>query len=281
MSHENYQATLVRHVQSAWNLHTVSLERKQSGSFFIMLSSTAGVVGHAGEAHHAGRDAFQDALAMYRSGLGLPSTSINIGPINDNGLLMNSEEMYKTFSSDSWSGINEAMFRRILDSSLTHEYHALSRHTSSANDAQVITGLAVPQPESSEILRDIRLTGLRIAGRGNPLPPGSGRDASQDRDLQMFLLCARSNNPDYTVLLSLAVGLLQAQFTKMLRLSELIDPAYPLNTYGMDSLAAAEPRSWVRTIFGVQLTTLDVINAPSLVVLSQKIISKMGVGTEV
>ena len=280
MSHENYQAALARNVQSAWNLHTVSLERKESPSFFIMLSSTAGVVGHAGEAHNAGRDAFQDALAMYRSGLGLPSTSINIGPVNDNGLLMNSEESYQNLNSDSWSGINEATFRRILDSFLTKQHHGPSRDMSSVH-GQVFTGLAVPQPESSKLLRDIRLSSLRTTRSGNPSSPASGRDAGQDRDLQKFLLCARSNNPDYNVLLSSAVGLLQAQFTKMLRLGELIDPAYPLNTYGMDSLAAAEPRSWVRTIFGVQLTTLDVVNATSLVALSQKIISKMGVGKEV
>ncbi|KFA70061.1 Atr6 [Stachybotrys chlorohalonatus IBT 40285] len=281
MSHETYQATLARSVLSAWNLHTVSLERDDSVPFFIMLSSTAGVVGDEKQPHHAGSDVFHNALATYRCGLGLPSTSINLGPINDDALLPDSEKTFKTLSSGVWFGVNEAVFRRIIDHSLSREHHGAQRHFELASQAQIITGIAVPQPGSSDILHDVRLLGLKLAQSGNSSSAASGRDDSQNREMQTFLLCARSTNPDPAVLLSSAVGVLQAQFTKMLRLNELMDPAYPLNTYGMDSLAAAEPRSWVRTAFGVQLTTLDVVNAASLVVLCQKIISRMGLGKEV
>ncbi len=206
-----------------------------------------------------------------------PTTNITLGPINDDGLLENSEELYKSLSNGVWFGINEAIFRRILDGSLTHNFHDPSRHLEPSKEAQIITGLSVPQPESSEISRDVRLAGLRIAQcDGHDSRRHTEETPARTENCKRISSASDPKNPDYAVLLSSAVGVLQAQFTKMLRLGELIDPAYPLNTYGMDSLAAAEPRSWVRTTFGVQLTTLDVVNAPSLVALCQKIISKMG-----
>jgi len=68
------------------------------------------------------------------------------------------------------------------------------------------------------------------------------------------------------------VGLINEQVVTTLRLLEAIEPAKSLNTYGIDSLAAVDLPNWLRAIFKVELSTLDILNAKSLVDLAEKII---------
>lgn len=64
------------------------------------------------------------------------------------------------------------------------------------------------------------------------------------------------------------------QFTKVLLETE-IEPGKPLMAYGLDSLTAVELRIWVRMELGVELTTLDITNATSLIALTAKLVAKL------
>ena len=65
------------------------------------------------------------------------------------------------------------------------------------------------------------------------------------------------------------------QFTKILRLGEPMEPAKSLSVYGLDSLAAVEFRKWVGMELNAELTTLEIVNATSLIALCEKIVSKI------
>ncbi len=79
-------------VAGAWNLHAAT--RAMSLDFFVLFSSTAAMLGHAGQANHSAANSFLDALAHARRASGLPALSVNWG---------------------SWSRIGAAANERILD----------------------------------------------------------------------------------------------------------------------------------------------------------------------
>jgi acetoacetyl-CoA synthetase len=79
-------------VTGAWNLH--SLTREHPLDFFVLFSSTAALLGHAGQANHSAANAFLDSLASHRRAQGLAGLSINWG---------------------SWSKIGAASSERILE----------------------------------------------------------------------------------------------------------------------------------------------------------------------
>ncbi|TVY37829.1 Fumagillin dodecapentaenoate synthase [Lachnellula subtilissima] len=66
----DYHGALACKVQGTWNLHNVAEKLGLKLDFFTMLSSISGVVGQKGQANYTAGNAFLDAFASYRHGLG-------------------------------------------------------------------------------------------------------------------------------------------------------------------------------------------------------------------
>ncbi len=70
----------------AWHLHEASLGIPTI-EHFVLFSSVSALVGQPGQSNYVAANAFLDALAHQRRGMGLPALSVNWGAIRDTGVL--------------------------------------------------------------------------------------------------------------------------------------------------------------------------------------------------
>ena len=76
-------------VSGAWNLHTQTM--RMDLDFFVLYSSITTLVGNPGQGNYVAANAFMDTLAHYRRSLGLPALSLNFGPLQDVGYIVQQE----------------------------------------------------------------------------------------------------------------------------------------------------------------------------------------------
>ncbi|MDJ0724562.1 MAG: alpha/beta fold hydrolase [Prochloraceae cyanobacterium] len=84
LSWQKFTKVIAPKVQGTWNLHQNSKEL--SLDFFVTFSSAASLLGSFGQGNYAAANAYMDAIAHFRKGLGLPGLSINWGPWSEIGM---------------------------------------------------------------------------------------------------------------------------------------------------------------------------------------------------
>nr|WP_232072742.1 type I polyketide synthase [Phytohabitans flavus] len=151
---------------AAWLLHELTRDSGLAG--FVLYASVSGVMGSPGQANYAAANAYLDALATHRRGLGLPAVSIAWGPwAQDSGMT---------------AGLSRADIERMTRSGMppltTEEGLALFDAAIGADAASVVairlTGGSGPAQSVEQVpalMRGLVRTGRRAAASG------AGRDA--------------------------------------------------------------------------------------------------------
>ncbi|PSR80443.1 hypothetical protein BD289DRAFT_484972 [Coniella lustricola] len=282
MTVQDYHTAIEAKVQGTWNLHRASTEvlaQSQPLDFFTMLSSVSGVIGNKGQANYAAGNTFLDAFASYRRELGLAANTVDLGAIQDVGYVAEvGSSLESRFDTSQWTPINEAVLRRILSYSILQQ----DRHQpiNAASAAQLITGIAYPlKTSTSDMVGELRFSFLFGGGDDNDsaMEDGASGKDEADKAARAFRLMVEHAAPgaDKAPMVQAAVALFQAQIIKVMRLETEVEPGKPLAAYGLDSLSAVELRGWARTKLGAELSTLDITNAASVVLLCEKMVEKV------
>lgn len=230
-------------------------------SFFIMLSSVAGVAGHMSQANYAAGNTFQDALARHRTANGKPAVTIDLGAVRSVGYVAEREASgderlrarvenvgFGSVDIEAVLGIIEGGIRDPLRGSLA--------------DSQVIVGPNFHAFATESAMRNDRRFGtLRIASQvGLNTTTASDSKFATAAFIQAFAAAASIDAAS-----NLLVNALGAKLSDIFNipLSD-IDPELPLSRYGVDSLVGVELRNWISSTVKAKVSVFEILQSASL-----------------
>ncbi|MEU3228428.1 SDR family NAD(P)-dependent oxidoreductase [Streptomyces sp. NPDC006976] len=229
-------------IDAAWNLHELTADLDLSA--FVLFSSVAGVLGNPGQANYAAGNAFLDALAIQRKGLGLPGQSLAWGLWADGDGMA--------------SGLDGTDLRRMSRSGVEPlvPAHALALldEAGQSDDA-----LLLPVRLDLRTLREAEppspiLSGLvhrKARAASAAVPPGQPRSA-------LAALAPKER-------LRALVDLVRARAASVLGHGSAadVDPDRAFTEIGFDSLTAMELRNQLASTTGLRLPATLVFDHPS------------------
>ncbi len=166
MSYADYQAVILPKVHGAWNIHNSLLAAGASPSYFILLSSAAGILGSRGQAAYAAANTFLDALSQHRAMHGLPATSLDLAAVTDGGYIAehatHSNAIQRNFGDIT---MNEAEVLALLSVAVRGATHSIP--------PQILTGLRVRPDARGQLpywASDQRFNALQASTVATQLP---------------------------------------------------------------------------------------------------------------
>lgn len=188
----------------------------------------------------------------------------------------NEELLEKNVSSEVAHGIGEKLLCKIIAYSILQQ-SSDPINSDPYSQTRMVTGISMPQPPDSMLRLDARFSALFVRdGSESQTSAATSQDTSQEiKELTVMLRSKNAKTASLPQLIDATVSVVSSYLTRAMRLSEPIEPERSLSAYGIDSLAAVEFRNWLRLELGAAMSVIDITTAPSLVLLSEKIISKV------
>ncbi|PYH93849.1 KR-domain-containing protein [Aspergillus ellipticus CBS 707.79] len=278
MSHEQWHTTIAPKVQGTWNLQNALQKdtRDSELDFFVMTSSISGTVGISTESNYCAANAFLDAFARYRNGLGLPAVSVGYGMISDVGYLHDNPHVKTLLKRKGIHLITEEELLQIMDLAIAHHTPTTwePRYDNLAG-SHLLTGVEFTGLEERRthgfdgdnyILSDQRAS-LYAASFRRQMDHDSNPHAihTAKNNLPAELRKSLQENNSQSVLDSLRL-LVSRKISKLILLPEgKLQPDQPLSDFGLDSMLAAEFRTFIFRTFDVEMPFVSLLNRSATV----------------
>ncbi|KAI1206598.1 polyketide synthase [Annulohypoxylon truncatum] len=288
MSHASWHTSIAPKVRGSWNLHNVLSKdgRDSLLDFFIVTSSISGTVGMATESNYCAANSFLDAFARYRSRLGQPAVSIGYGMIAEVGYLHEHPDIEALLKRKGIHSITEDEMLQILDVAIV--YQSPSKWTAHYDDlvgAHILTGIEfIGLKEQRDrgfegdnhVLADPRASLLAAAfARSTRGSNGAAVGARHGLPPEVTKVLASSGHTDSV---SDAVqGIVAKKIANLILLPvEQLRPEQKLGEFGIDSMLAAEFRTFIFHALGVDVPFITLLDKQiSVRNLTQIIIARL------
>ncbi|KAI3343756.1 polyketide synthase [Ustulina deusta] len=257
MSLDEWNDALRPKVDASWNLHHVLGNELD---FFVLLSSTMGIVGNKEQSNYAAGNTFKDSLARYRVSQGLPAVSLNLPAIEDVGFVADKPELLESMRAAGNGSMPVDEVLAVLD------YHCgLSPKPLPVEKAQVILRPGLPH----------ELVPLGIAQppwMRDPLFSQLGQlEANVSANQGVAAKKEAGNATRIAAATSMAEAediVLEALLDKLSRVLSVdrsnLEINKPLHAYGVDSLVAVDVRSWLLKDLGSEVSVFDMNSQASI-----------------
>lgn len=262
LTYEDWRITSECRAAGSWNLET-NLPRNLD--FFVLLSSASGVVGLPSQSNYASGNTYMDALAKYRVSNGQKAISIDLGAMNEDGILVETGILDKVLSYGPMAPVSRKALLGLLD-------HYCNR------DLPILT------PATSQILIGLTLSGEGYMGKlfarkrlfCHPevaITDEQGDDGTPRIDARKALVTATSLQDARDIVTQSLVSKLTYDYRVITEDFDL-DLQAPLYTLGVDSLLAVELCKWVANEFSADLATFEVLGGANMTTMSTMVATR-------
>jgi acyl transferase domain-containing protein/NADPH:quinone reductase-like Zn-dependent oxidoreductase/NAD(P)-dependent dehydrogenase (short-subunit alcohol dehydrogenase family)/acyl carrier protein len=220
----------------AWNLHNATKHLKTL-DHFVMFSSTACLLGNAGQSNYAAANAFMDALAELRKSQGLPALAFSLAGIRDQGMASRTPHILRSMDALGLPAISTTTAIANLDYALR-----------TMPKASHIASFSVENPTWSMEFPDY----LRIGHLQ------SNQSAfSKTRGLELTVK-----------------GVLELLTEKLSKLSghDEIHPESLFSDYGLTSVSVTELSAFIQATFGYRAGVLELMTSATPLLLAEAIV---------
>ncbi|KAI1348771.1 polyketide synthase-like protein [Xylaria sp. FL0043] len=265
MTHSGWHASVKPKWSGTWNIHHAIHGCGEALDFFLMTSSMNGSVGTPTESNYCAANAFLDAFAFYRRSLGKPATSLALGLISDAGYIHENP------------GIEELHLRR-------------GAQPLSESDFLVLADLAIggcKDGGSSAVAPPHILTGLETTGIRRLLEQGFEVTNAVIEDPRFSFLAASieanqaTKEDGASCLTDSILRVLRRRFSHLLLTPvDQIDDRRSYAQMGIDSMIAAEFRTWLWNSFKVDVPFLDLLSHDKSIVTVAGLVEQSLMETE-
>ncbi|KAM0227080.1 hypothetical protein ACHAP5_012251 [Fusarium lateritium] len=251
-------------VKGTQNLHELLMDQKLD--FFVMFSSLASVVGNRGQANYAAANLFMSAIAEQRRAKGLAASIMHIGMVLGVGYVSSTGAYEATLRSLNYMAISETdllnMFSRAI----------IVGQPDSDHVPELITGLNrySLEPDAQKYFwhGNTRFFHYTLEKER--------QERSSTTKISISQRLAETKNP------SDVLAIVEGEFcTKLERLLQAeggsIKASQSLVGLGVDSLVAAEIRSWFLKELDVDIPVLEILNTASITELCSTVISNLSI----
>ncbi|CAG8974567.1 hypothetical protein HYALB_00004363 [Hymenoscyphus albidus] len=270
MTMEDWTAATEPKMAGTWHLHHATTTGAQplKLDFFLLFSSLSGIFGQPGQANYAAANTFLDAFVLYRTGLGLPCTAIDLGAVQGVGYLFGNKDTLRKLQGSGWHAVTEEELLEAFSAAISTAQPQPSKETRTdtiADPRKMLLGTSptVPlsSPDSSVRLRhDARLAVYQNMHSGVNEPGQTlGKEVGS---LQTLLNTIKTNVSVLRVATTatlLAREIAKKLFALLLKEDQEPDITAGLVELGLDSMVAVEMRAWWKTVFGLDISILDMM----------------------
>ncbi|GKT50532.1 prosolanapyrone synthase [Colletotrichum spaethianum] len=192
MTLEQFNTAVRPKVHGALNLHNATISVNAALDFFFMTSSTVTYVGHISQANYAASNAVLNNLSRQRIRMGLPSTTISLGPIKGVGTLNRKPEYAENLLRSGLIEAEESEFIRHFER-FTYPQPE-SKHFDSLTQGHILTGVEYSKHDVSMVqvtrIEQDRRSALLVTTLESRKAAGSGGAAAADASGDDLLLVA-------------------------------------------------------------------------------------------
>lgn len=281
-SFQDWDAAITPKVRGSWNLHQCL---PQGLDFFVLLSSSMGIIGTKKLAGYNAGNTYQAALARHRRARGQAAVCIDLGGVLDEGYVAEKESEKGFFQRN----------KHLIPISMDH-FHGLLRtyclqpgtdKALAEADPEMIIGLSPPAHWSHKVGMVPFTMRQPFWGHMHHLPIRTPDGGALD-----VTLAADSGDRKRT--LNEALRLVDMADCPLERAAEVVSEALgeqvsrllgtgnkplehdtPLQQIGIDSLSAIDLRDWVRRAFDVEVPVFELLDGSCLRAIGRSILSKL------